>query len=125
MNLASCVSVLKISQTLSLSSCKVCKTKFTIQFLKALYSLGLIYGFVENGKFGIIVFLRYDKNGVGLLKNLTLASTSSKNIYIKNSFSSFFSYSHYILVTSPRGIKVGCKANRVNYTFSGKVMCYV
>ena len=125
MNIARCVSILKISQTLSLSSCRVYKTKFTIQFLKTLYSLGLIYGFVENGKFNVIVFLRYDKNGVGLLKNLTLASTSSKSIYVKNSFSSYFSHSHYVLVTSPQGIKVGRKKNHSSLIFGGKVICHV
>ena len=120
------INTIKISQLNNHFSCNVPNSKFIFLFLKSLTLNGLISGFTTSNSQNI-VFLRYNKQGNGLLSKFSVCSTPGKKLLKSyNILREFTKYSNGFIVSSTSGIIINFKGNTSKNLISrsgGELIC--
>lgn len=128
-NFADLLMRLKVAYNAHLTSIKVLKSKFIINFLYLLYKMGLIKSFHILSKENLIlVYLKYKKNGKPLIHSIDLISKPSKRVYwdlnVLSRYYKKYAFSTFYIISTSKGLITSNEA-LLYKNISGEVLCRI
>lgn len=115
------------AQAVSKETVKIPYSEFHYELARALESLGFVAAVSKKGKGAkrfLELNLRYDVNGRGAIRDISLVSKSGRRVYVKSGELRPYKSGHgaYIISTS-QGIKTDKEARQLR--LGGEVVCKV